>query len=205
MPKGLTTLLSVLGLALASTGSGPAPRVDGGDAPSLTGQLLVATDDLRDPRFQHTVIYMVHHDASGAMGLVVNQPLADAPLAPLLEKLGRDSKGATGTIRIHYGGPVEPGKGFVLHTSDWAGGESHVVRDGVAFTTDPAVFDAVARGTGPRRSLFAIGYAGWGPGQLEAEIARGDWITVSGDEALIFGDDAGSKWERAMERRKIAL
>jgi putative transcriptional regulator len=205
MPKGLRTLVGVLGLALAGTGTGQAPRVDGGDPRGLTGQLLVAKDDLRDPRFHHTVIYMVHHDANGAMGLVVNRPLADAPLAPLLEKLGRDSQGVAGTIRIHYGGPVEPAKGFVLHTSDWGGGESHVVRDGVAFTTDPAIFDAIAHGTGPRHSLFAVGYAGWGPGQLEAEIARGDWITVSADDALVFDDDAGSKWERAMERRKIVL
>jgi len=148
---------------------------------------------------------MVHHDATGAMGLVVNQPRADAPLALLLEKLGRDGEGAASTVRVHYGGPVEPGKGFVLHTSDWASGESRVVRDGVALTTDPAIFEALARGTGPRRALFALGYAGWGPGQLEGEIDRGDWITVSADEALIFDDDAPSKWTRAMARRKIAL
>ncbi len=203
--KGLTTLAVALGLAIVGAGAAPLPPSDGPAARGLTGQLLVATDDLRDPRFHHVVLYMVHHDATGAMGLVVNQPRADAPLAALLKRLGRDGEGIASTVRVHYGGPVEPAKGFVLHTSDWASGESHVVRDGVAVTTDPAIFDAIAHGTGPRRALFALGYAGWGPGQLEGELDRGDWITVSADEALIFDDAAASKWARAMARRKIAL
>lgn len=202
MSKTLVTLVGVLAMAGAVAAHAPTP-----DPPaprSLTGQLLVATEVLRDPRFVRTVIYMVRHDATGALGLIVNRPLGDAPLARVLEGLGRSSAGANGAIRLYYGGPVEPERGFVLHTSEWAVGESRV-QAGVAFTTDPAIFEAIARGAGPRRLIVALGYAGWGPGQLEAEISGGAWITVSADEALIFDDDAAGKWDRAMARRKIVL
>jgi putative transcriptional regulator len=122
-----------------------------------------------------------------------------------LESLGRDPEGAGGEIRVHYGGPVEPERGVVLHTPAWEGGDSRVVHDGVAVTSDPAIFDAIARGTGPRRAMFAAGYAGWAAGQLEAEIQGGFWFVVTADEALIFDEDAASKWERATERRKVVL
>jgi putative transcriptional regulator len=195
----------LLALATATTAADLAPP---GDAPKghfVTAQLLVASEGLRDPRFQRTVIYMVQHDSTGAMGLVVNRPLGEAELAKLLGSIGRESTGVSGTIRVHYGGPVEPTNGLALHTTDWTGGQSRVVRDGVAVTRDPAILEAAGRGTGPRRILFALGYAGWAPGQLESEIARGGWILVPADEALIFDDDAASKWDRAMARRKISL
>jgi putative transcriptional regulator len=197
--------LVLVGLAMGGTAAGHVSRIDRQDTRWLTGQLLVATDDIGDPRFHHAVIYMVHHDATGAMGLVVNQPLGDAPLAPLLERLGRSSEGAAGTIRVHYGGPVAPVTGFLLHSADWAGPESRVVQGDVMLTTDLAIFEVIARGTGPRRWLFTLGYAGWAAGQLEGEIARGAWITVPTDEGLIFDDNAGIKWERALARRKIDL
>jgi putative transcriptional regulator len=174
-------------------------------ARSLTGRLLVATDDLRDPRFQRTVIFMVRHDGTGAMGLVVNRPLRDVALADLLAQLGLAAEGAGGTIRVHYGGPVEPRRGFVLHTTDWVSPESRVIQRNVALSVGPAVVEAIAGGAGPGRFLFALGYAGWGPGQLEGEIERGAWISVVGDEALVFDGNAGRKWERAMARRPIAL
>jgi putative transcriptional regulator len=195
----------LLALATAATAADPTPPKDGQKERILTAQLLVANEAIRDPRFQRTVIYIVHHDASGAMGVVVNRPVGDAELAGLLASIGRGGAGISGTIRIHYGGPVEPTNGLVLHTTDWTGGQSHVVREGVAVTRDPTVLEAVGHKTGPRRLLFALGYAGWAPGQLEEEIARGDWITVPADEALIFDDDASSKWDRAMARRKISL
>jgi putative transcriptional regulator len=205
VPRHLTILILALGLAMVDTEAAYVPRAVQEAAPGLTGQFLVARDEIRDPRFHHVVIYMVYHDAAGAMGLVVNRPRTEAPLTPLLKRFGRDVEGVGGTIRVHYGGPVEPGKGFVLHTSDWTIAESQTVRDGVTLTTDPAILEAIARGTGPRRALFALGYTGWGPGQLDGEITRGDWISVPADEELIFDDDARSKWERAMARRKITL
>ena len=197
---------ALLILLAASTGAGqPARPAEPFPARSTAGQLLVATDDLHDSRFGRSVVYMLRHDVAGALGLIVNRPVGAVPLARVLESLGREADGASGDIRVHYGGPMEPGRGFVLHTSEWTGGDSRVVHGGVAVTSDPAIFDAIARGTGPRRALFAAGYAGWAPGQLEAEIQGGFWLVVSAEEALIFDDDAASKWERARERRKIVL
>jgi putative transcriptional regulator len=198
--------VALLVLFAAATGGGqPTRPAEPGPGRSTTGQLLVATDDLHDPRFARTIVYMLRHDATGALGLVVNRPVGTLPLARVLESLGRDPEGAGGEIRVHYGGPVDPERGFVLHTPAWEGGDSRVVHDGVAVTSDPAIFDAIARGTGPRRAMFAAGYAGWAAGQLETEIQGGFWFVAPADETLIFDDDAASKWERATERRKIVL
>ena len=190
--------------ALVAVAGGPFDA-RGQAARSLAGQLLVATEDLRDPRFVRTVIYMLQHDAGGAMGLVVNRPVGDAPLARLLEQFGLEGHGAGGSIRIHYGGPVEPGRAFVLHTADYAGDGTRVIKDGVALTAHPEIFDAIAQGRGPRRALLMLGYAGWAPGQLEGEIQRGAWITVPSAEALLFDEDYGKKWERATARQKIEI
>ncbi|MGH7354967.1 MAG: YqgE/AlgH family protein [Candidatus Rokuibacteriota bacterium] len=199
-------ILALVGvLAVAGVVGAHAPTPEPPRSRGLAGTLLVATDSLRDPRFVRTVIYMVRHDPSGALGLVVNRPLGTTPLARLLDNIGRSSEGVGGTIPLHYGGPVEPKRGFVLHTPEWTSEDSRVIQAGVAFTTDPAIFEAIARGAGPRRLLVALGYAGWSPGQLEGEIAGGAWITVTADEALIFDEDAASKWDRAMARRKITL
>ncbi|MBI2491132.1 MAG: YqgE/AlgH family protein [Candidatus Rokubacteria bacterium] len=197
MPR-VALAVVVLGLALAGAAAAR-------DAGGLAGQLLVATDDIRDPRFHRTVIYLVRHDATGALGLVVNRPLGDVPLARVLEQFGAQEREAPGTLRVHYGGPVEPGRAFMLHTADYAGRETQVIKDGVAVTAHPDVLDALARGRGPRRTLFALGYAGWAPGQLEGELGRGAWIVVPADEALVFDDAAARKWDRAMARRKIDL
>jgi putative transcriptional regulator len=174
-------------------------------ADNLTGQLLVATAELRDPRFIRTVIYMVRHDAGGAMGLVVNRPMGDTPLAVLLEGLGMEGKGVHGEIRLHYGGPVDPRRGFVLHTTDYASENTRVVSDGIAITVESEILGAIGTGTGPRRALVALGYAGWAPGQVEAEIAAGAWVVVPADEALVFDDNHEKKWDRAMARRRIDL
>ena len=198
MPRAALAVVVALGLALAGAAAAQ-------DAGGLAGQLLVATDDIRDPRFHRTVIYLIRHDATGALGLVVNRPLGDVPLARVLEQFGAQEREAPGTLRVHYGGPVEPGRAFMLHTADYAGRETQVIKDGVAVTAHPDVLDALARGRGPRRTLFALGYAGWAPGQLEGEIRRGAWIVVQADEALVFDDDAARKWDRAMARRKLDL
>ncbi len=212
--KRAAAVLGVLaGLAWAtaapsSPAAAPAPRAIAQAGPSLAGQFLVATDTLRDPRFARTVIYMVRHDANGAMGLVVNRPVRDMPLAPLLRKFGLDDRGVTGNVRAHYGGPVEIGQGFLLHTAEYATQGTERVAGDIAMTPAPGVLSAlsdIARGTGPRKSLFAVGYAGWGPGQLEGEIERDAWITVPADEALLFDEDSARKWDRAMARRRITI
>lgn len=172
---------------------------------SVAGQLLVATESMADPRFARSVIYMVEHDAAGALGLIVNRPLTRVGLGELLRDLGRSDEGATGSIHVHYGGPVRRRQGFVLHTEDWRISDTRVVSGGMAFTRSLQAVEAIARGSGPRRVLFALGYAGWAPGQLEREMARKAWIAVSADEDLIFDDDAATKWDRAVARRKITL
>jgi putative transcriptional regulator len=174
----------------------------------LAGQFLVATPDLRDPRFARTVIYMLRHDATGAMGLIVNRPVRDVSLAELLRRLGVDEPGAGGSIRLHYGGPVEPASGFLLHTVEYATHGTERIAGDVALTPLPALTAAlgdIARGAGPRRYLLALGYAGWAPGQLEGEIDGGAWITVPADAALLFDDDHARKWERATARRRLTI
>jgi len=171
----------------------------------LTGQLLVATPEMRDPRFVETVIYMVKHSAEGAFGLVINRPLAKGPVEDLLKGFGIDSSGAKGEIIVHYGGPVSPRAGFVLHSDDVLLEESAKVANGIAMTSDPKLIEAMAQGKGPRQSLFIMGYAGWAPGQLEGELKAGSWFVVSGDKALIFGQDADRKWQQAIDKRKIPL
>jgi putative transcriptional regulator len=194
----------VLGLLILAGGAGvAAPAAPG--ARYLAGQLLVATTELKDPRFVRTVVYMVHHDQAGAMGLVVNRPLGDTPLAALLEGLGMEGNGAQGGIRLYYGGPVESRRGFVLHTTDYASDSTRVVSGGIAITVGTEILRAIGNGTGPRRSLVALGYAGWASGQLEGEIAAGAWIVVPADEGLVFDQNHEKKWDRAMARRTIQL
>ena len=182
--------------------AGPAPGTESG---SLTGRFLVAKPEMADPRFRQTVIYLVRHDPHGAMGLVVNRPLGDAPLANLLRHLGLESAGVSGSIRVHWGGPVEGRRGFVLHTRDYATQGTLAVDARIALTDGPVIFRALADGTGPSRSLFALGYAGWGPGQLEREMERGDWTTVLADPDVIFDADADAKWQRVRSREVIRL
>lgn len=202
----LAAILALLAWGLSGTGAkaGQAPPARP-KAGSLTGQLLVATSEMKDPRFVRTVIYMVHHDPSGAMGLVVNRPIADTPLAELLEGLGMDGNGVQGGIRLHYGGPVESRRGFVLHTTDYTSESTRVVGDGIGLTVGTEILRAIGTGTGPRQSLIALGYAGWAPGQLEGEIAAGAWVVVQADEALVFDQHHEKKWDRAMARRTIQL
>jgi len=171
----------------------------------LAGQMLVATAEMRDPRFVETVIYMVKHGADGAMGIVINRPLAKGAIEDLLKGIGAESKGAKGEIVIHYGGPVSPEAGFILHSDDVLFENSTKVNDGIAMTTDARLIEAISRGKGPRQSLLAVGYAGWAPGQLEEELKANAWFVVSGDNAFIFGKDADKKWRQAMDKRQIPL
>ena len=157
---GAAVLLTVAGIGERAAAQRPSPSGD------LTGQLLVATPLMPDPTFMRTVIYMVRHDGGGAMGLVLNRPMVEIPLARLLEQLGIESKDASGTVRTHYGGPVERTRGFMLHTADYVGKSTVLIKDGVAMTWQPEIWRAIADGTGPRRRLFVLGHSGWAPGQL---------------------------------------
>ena len=171
----------------------------------LAGELLVATPEMTDPRFAESVIYMVKHDADGALGLVINKPIAKGSVDDLLKGFGIDANGSNREIVIHYGGPVSQRQGFLLHTDDHSMESSTKVADGIAMTADIKMLEAMARGKGPRQSLFMLGYAGWAPGQLEMELKANSWFVIGGDKALIFGSDADKKWRQAMDKRQVPL
>lgn len=192
----------VLGLALAAV----QPASTQAQYASLPGQLLVATPELESPSFTRTVIYMVRRDArTGSMGLVINRPLGEVPLAVLLKQSGLPSAGAKGSLKLHVGGPVEPTSIFVLHTDEYAVPNTVKIANGIAVTDDASILQSIAEGKGPRRSRFMLGFAGWAPGQLEAEMQAGYWIVVPSDDAILFDDIYDTKWDRAMAKRKISL
>jgi len=198
--------LVLLSLLWSSATSVTGAWVQGADAAEFTaGQLLVAMPEMRDPRFAEAVIYMVKHNEEGAMGLVINRPLAKGPVKDLLQGFGIENEDATGEIIIHYGGPVGANNGFVLHSDDVMLDDSERVKDGIAMTADPKLIEAMARGKGPRQSMILFGYAGWAPGQLEGELEAGAWHVVPADKTLVFSKEAEKKWQQAMDRRRISL
>ena len=166
----------------------------------LTGQLLVAMPGLADPRFARSVIYMCAHNADGAMGLVLNKTIESLTFPDLLSQLG--IVGASGgiPIRVHFGGPVESGRGFVLHSADYVQDATMVVDGAVALTATIDILKAIAQGSGPKQRLLALGYSGWGAGQLDAEIKANGWLNVPADDELVFGPDLDGKWLRAMKK-----
>lgn len=166
----------------------------------LQGQLLIAMPTMMDPRFQHTVIYMCAHSSAGAMGLVVNKPMDGISFPDLLQQLGIDSAKLDDRILVHFGGPVEPARGFVLHSTDYMRDGTMVIDDGIGLTATVDVLKAIAHGQGPRRSLLALGYAGWAPGQLDQEIQANGWLHAAADEDLVFGIEHDSKWPRAIRK-----
>jgi len=208
----LTTLLrALLFAALLPVAVATADEEHVGDAHYLEGQLLVASPAMADPRFARTVILMVRHNANGAMGLVVNRQMGSTTPSNILREFGLkvdralvQSEDDGTNIRVHYGGPVQLALGFVLHSADVARAETIVV-GGVGLTAAVAMLRMITTGDGPRRRLFTLGYVGWAPGQLEAELARQDWVGVPADEDLIFDDDVDSKWRRAMAKRVTEL
>ena len=171
------------------------------DDRSLQGQLLVAAPHMGDPHFRQTVIVMLRHDASGALGVVINRPVAERPLAMLLAAAGQSTDGIEGSIQIHAGGPVQPEVGLLVHSGEYQAAGTLQVSGQLAATGTPDALSDLGHGKGPRRFLFALGYAGWAPGQLEGELARQDWFTAAGDPALIFDADRHGLWEQAMARR----
>ncbi|MGZ8467219.1 MAG: YqgE/AlgH family protein [Candidatus Binatia bacterium] len=171
----------------------------------LAGQLLVASSEMKDPRFAESIIYLVKHDDTGALGLVVNKPVAKVPFDELLKGFGIDTKGAKGEIVVHYGGPVDRYQGFVLHSDDWVLDSSTEVKDGVAMTADAKMVQALADGKGPRQALLIMGYAGWAAGQLEMELKANSWFAIGADKSLVFGNEPEKKWRRAMDKRQIPL
>ena len=186
--------LPILAAAPAKPGAAP----DGG---SLAGQLLIASPDMGDPRFVHAVILMVRHDREGAFGIVVNRPLEEHAIADLLGAMGESDAGVEGSVGIFAGGPVEPRLGFVVHSAEYHRAETLDIDGRVAVTQSREILRDIGQHKGPAKFLVAFGYAGWGPGQLEDEIAEHGWFTAPGDPNLIFDENRGRLWEIAFARR----
>lgn len=172
------------------------------DGSYLAGQLLIAMPTLVAPPFARTVIYLCAHNDQGAMGLVVNKPLSSIDFPTLLDQLGIPHGDLLGSTRVQFGGPVESGRGFVLHSTDYRAEKTVVVGE-VAVTSTLEVLQAIAGGTGPSRHLLALGYAGWSAGQLDAEIQANGWLNVPCDSDILFGEDLSVKWERAIAKLGI--
>ena len=170
----------------------------------LQGKLLIAMPGMGDPRFERSVVYLCAHSGEGAMGLIVNKPAPDLEFSALLSQLGIEHDDRADDIRVHFGGPVEHARGFVLHTSDYKGSESTLrVDDRFGMTATRDILSAIADGDGPEASILALGYAGWGPGQLEKEIALNGWLVCDADTDLVFRTENAAKWSGAL--RKLGI
>jgi putative transcriptional regulator len=187
-------LALLLAAALPIAAQTPAPV-------SLAGQLLVASPSMGDPRFDRTVILMVRHNKDGAFGIVVNRPVGERPLAGLLEMLGEKDATVAGKVRIFAGGPVQPELGFVIHSTDYHGPGTVDINARLAMTSSRDILRDIGNAKGPKQSLIAFGYAGWAPGQLEAELARRDWSIAPGESKLIFDEDRDKVWESGYSQR----
>ena len=190
------------------------PRKSGKRAPArsfLDGQMLIAMPAMSDERFARTVIYVCAHSSEGAMGIVVNQAVQNIKFPDLLVQLEVipaaeriQLPNSAETVKVLKGGPVETGRGFVLHSADFFIENSTLpIDEGICLTATLDILKAIARGAGPHEAVLALGYAGWAPGQLEQEIQQNGWLHCAADQELIFGRDIEHKYERAL--RKIGI
>jgi putative transcriptional regulator len=186
--------------AVAATAGDPTPPPD---PPS--GQLLIASAAIQDPRFQRSVILLLHHDRGGAMGIIINHPLGEQKLAELLDGAGGKDAAIAGTIRVLFGGPVQPQSGFVVHSAEYHRKETLAVADALAVTATKDVLRDIGHHRGPAKYLFALGYSGWGAGQLEAEIARRDWFIEPATPDLVFDAERSTLWQKALSARDREL
>lgn len=172
----------------------------------LEGKLLIALPGMSDPRFERSVIYMCAHSGTGAMGLIVNKPIEGLGFQELLRRLDLPVSERTPESAILFGGPVETGRGFVLHTGEYESTESTLpISADISLTATLDILRAISEGHGPEKALFALGYAGWGPGQIEAEIRANGWVHCDPDTSLIFSNDMDSKWAVALRKLGIDM
>jgi putative transcriptional regulator len=172
---------------------------------SLTGQFLIAMPQMPDPRFEKSVIYICVHNADGAMGLVVNKLFDGISFTHLLHQLDIEVTQPARELTVHFGGPVESGRGFVLHSADYNREGSMQVSDEVVLTATIDILRAVSEGRGPQNAILALGYAGWGPGQLDQEMQQNGWLHAPADNRILFDTDQDRKWERALASLGINL
>ncbi len=166
----------------------------------LAGMLLVAMPGMPDPRFDRSVIYLCAHSSEGAMGIIVNQLAENVEFKAIVEQLGIEPTAEAANLKVHVGGPVESSRGFVLHTQDYVHENTLLIDTAFALTATVDVLKAIASGAGPRQRVFALGYAGWAAGQLDAEIQRNGWLIAPSDERIVFELDDTEKWAGALNK-----
>jgi putative transcriptional regulator len=179
------------------------PDTTGGG--SLAGQLLVAAPEMNDPRFVKSVILMIQHGIGGAMGLAINRPIGEKSLADLLRAIGEDPGKAQGSLTVFAGGPVDPTAGFVVHSGDYHLPDTIRLDQGVAISPPRPVLHDIGGGHGPQKRLLIIGYAGWAPEQLEAELSLRVWVSVPAAPDLVFDIERSKVWQAALARRTVPL
>jgi putative transcriptional regulator len=197
----------LLGAAVAAglIAAAPAQRSAAEEPDLLTGRLLVAAPKMGDPTFGQSVIYLIAHDDKGSLGVIVNEPVKDLSYGELFDLMQQPHRDLAGKVTVHFGGPVEPRVGFVLHTRDFMLAQHDLTAGDLAVTTDADMLTAIAAGRGPAKYTVILGYAGWGPGQLEMEMQQGDWLVVPSDPDLIFAPDPQQIWQRALAKYQTTL
>ena len=163
----------------------------------LTGQILVSMPSLQDERFYKTVIYMCAHSKDGSMGIIINKKIDHDLYPDLLKQLGIDQPLKNKKFFIRYGGPIESRRGFILHSDDSIRKETLSIDKGVALTNTAGFFDDLAKNSGPKYSILALGYTGWGPGQLEYEIKKNSWVNLPIESSFLFDEKVTTKWADA--------
>lgn len=172
---------------------------------NLTGRMLIAMPGMGDPRFDHSVVFLCDHSDEGAMGLIINKPSKDVDMPGLLSQLSIEPVADLSQCPVYFGGPVEMGRGFVLHSGDYAAAMTTVqVLDDIHMTATLDILEELGRGEGPSKWMMALGYAGWGPGQLESELAQNAWLVCDGAPELVFDLPDKGKWEAALETLGVA-
>ncbi len=165
----------------------------------LTGQFLIAMPGMSDPRFSQSVVYLCAHSEEAAMGLIINKPASDVTLGAVLEQLDIDASDQISAHTVHFGGPVETGRGFVLHSTEYESALHTLVSSpGIGMTATVDILEDIAQGGGPMSRLMMLGYAGWGPGQLEQELSANGWLTAEADPKIVFDLPDDEKWQAAV-------
>jgi putative transcriptional regulator len=198
--RGLASVVLLLVLPLSMAAAAEAEVAE-----SLAGRLLVAPRDMPDPRFAGSVVYLLQHDENGALGLIVNRALGESSNTDLHRQLGLETPAEETWFRLFYGGPVQPNRVMVLHDAEFRAADTQTLGAGAAVTGLRSVLEALAAKRGPAKYLICAGYAGWSPGQLEAEIRRDGWYIADGDAALVLDNHVADKWRRAMDRAEQKL
>jgi putative transcriptional regulator len=168
----------------------------------LTGKLIIAMPAMSDPRFKRSVICICAHSENGAIGLIINKLVESLSFSKISKqlKLNRNGMNVGYSGGIYFGGPVETGRGFILHSADYSIKGSTVINEQITMTASTQILQALADGEGPKKSIIALGYAGWGPGQLDAELQANAWLSIDSDQELIFSNKIADKWDKAFEK-----